>query len=520
MTSDAALESSSDQERVIAYLSDPASFACEGPVERIDTHAAIVFLAGNHAYKLKRAVRYPYLDFSTPLKRKAVCEAELALNRRTAPDLYLDVRFIGLGSDGHLAFGRGAPLDWVIVMKRFASECLLDTMAKSGSSFASPLLRQLADAIAHFHDRAEIIRDGGACRMMKVVEGNRTSMAALPSGMLDEGLCEQLFHATHAAVGKVAPVLDRRAKDGAVRHCHGDLHLANICVWHGRPTLFDCLEFDKELATSDVLYDLAFLLMDFWRRGLRAEASIVFNRYCDRRDETSGLVIVPLFFSMRAAVRAHVEASMASLDCADPESGEKLAEARDYLAEAIALLKKSRPRLVAVGGLSGSGKSTLARNLAPRIGVAPGARLLRTDMLRKRLAGVEPETQLPESAYTPGAHCTVYNALLQRARETLIGGWPVIVDAVFDFPETRSRMQAIGAELEVPFEGLWLEAPRDVLKDRVRSREDDASDAGPPVVDKQWKRDIGQLGSWRRIDASGTVQNTLDLVLHELGETE
>lgn len=500
------------QGEVIAFLSDPASYSITGPVVRIDTHAAIVFLVADRAYKLKRAVRYPYLDFSTALKRKLVCEAEFALNRRTAPDLYLDVVFVGRGADGRLTFGEGEPVDWLVVVRRFDTDCLLDAMAKKGT-LESAILRQLADSVARFHEQAEIVPDDGAARVMKVIEGNHASMAALPPDALDAGEAERLFDGSRALLMELSTLLDRRATDGSVRHCHGDLHLANICIWQGRPTLFDCLEFDAELATSDVLYDLAFLLMDLWQRGLRTDASLVFNRYCDRRGEAGGLGVLPLFLSMRAAVRSHVEASAAERQPDDSAREAKLAEARHYLACATTFLQRPAPQLIAVGGISGSGKSTLAANLAGHIGSAPGARWLRTDILRKQLAGVDPETHLPESAYTTASHEAVYAALTARVVETLRGGWPVIVDGVFDFPQTRHRVERIAAELGVPFTGIWLQAPREVLLTRVRSRTGDASDAGPQVVEKQLKRDRGSLGSWQVVEAGGTAVETLDHAL-------
>lgn len=498
------------QDAVIGFLSDPAAYGTDAPVERVDTHAAIVFLVGERAFKLKRAVRLPYLDFSTVAKRKAVCEAELALNRRTAPDLYLHVTFVGRLADGSLALGEGSPIDWLVVMQRFASECLLSTMAERGALDRATMF-ELADAVARFHDAADIVAGTGADRVCAVIEGNRASMDALPPESLAADQAERLCSESLAMARDLTPLLDRRAGAGSVRHCHGDLHLANICIWQGRPTPFDCLEFDAALATSDVLYDLAFLLMDLWQRGLHGEASAVFNRYCDRRAETDGLAALPLFLSMRAAVRAHAEASAAERQQAVAARDSRLAVARGYLTSALSLLDRPAPRLIAVGGISGSGKSLLAAGLAPSIGTAPGARWLRSDVLRKQLVGVDPESRLPDSAYTAEAHRTVYAALQQQVRETLAAGWPAVADAVFDSPMARAQMEDIARDLAVPFTGLWLEADREILQARVRGRTGDASDAGPAVVDKQLQRDIGPLGGWHRIDASGSAEQTLAL---------
>lgn len=506
-----------DQSAVIAFLSDPASHGVAGPVARIDTSAAVIFLAGERAIKLKRAVRYPYLDFSGVGQRKAVCEAELALNRRTAPDLYLGVEPVGRLDDGSLALGRGDPVDWVVVMRRFPADCLFDAMARS-HRLTPTLLRDLADGIATFHDGAAIVAGPGAQRVRQVIAGNCASMEALPAGLLPAADCAQLHARSLAALATLAPLLDRRAAGGYVRYCHGDLHLANICLWNGRPTLFDCLEFDPELATSDVLYDLAFLLMDLWQRGLRAEASLLFNRYCDMQGEGEGLAALPLFLSMRAAVRAHVNAS-ASRRQGDAAACEAtLAQARAYLRAALDFLCFPAPRLVAIGGLSGSGKSTLAAALAPLVGAAPGARWLRTDVLRKRLAGVVPEERLPPEAYTRERGAAVYARLESEARAALAAGRVVIVDGVFAAPHEREAMRDLAADAGVPFTGLWLDAPPEVLMARVAARAAnaagrDASDADGAVVERQLGYTLGDLGGWATLRADGAPQDLLAAAL-------
>lgn len=498
-----------DQRATIAFLLHPESYGSAGPVMRIDTHAAMIFLAGDRAYKLKRAVRYSYLDFSTATKRKAVCDAELRLNSRTAPDLYLEVRSVNRLPDGSLGFGEGEPIDWLVVMRRFDADCLLEAVAERGA-LNSALVRDLADNIASFHDRAEAVRvSDGAARVRKVIDGNRESMAALESKALSREASAELHGQSVATLERVAALLDRRAASGHVRHCHGDLHLANICLWQGKPTLFDCLEFDVQLATTDVLHDLAFLLMDLWERGLCVQASLLFNRYLDMREEADGVAALPLFLSMRAAVRAHVSATAAGQAKDEAKRSKKLQAARDYLSAALSFLVRRPPRLIAIGGLSGTGKSTLAGGLAPWTGSAPGARWLRTDVLRKRLAGVEPEADLPAEAYTPERVARVYRRLMEDARTMLAIGQPVIVDGVFADPVERAQIAAVAKEAGTPFTGLWLEAPRQILFDRVTDRSGDASDADKSVVKRQLEYRLGDLMPWHRLDASGSPDNVL-----------
>lgn len=505
-----------DQTETIAFLSRPDAYGLAAPVERVDTHGAVVFLAGDRAYKLKRAVWLPYLDFSTIEKRKAVCEAELRLNRRTAPELYLGVERVGRQPDGTLAIGQGTAVDWVVVMQRFPADALLDTMARQGP-LPSRLVRDLADAIAAFHDTAGVVTGGGAARVRAVIDGNRNSMAALPAGLLAASQCDRLHALSLAKLDRLAPLLDRRAAAGLVRHCHGDLHLANICLWEGRPILFDCLEFDPELATTDVLYDIAFLLMDMWQRGLRSEASLAFNRYCDMRGEAEGLAAMPLFLSMRAAVRAHVSASAAQRQERAIARETSLQAARGYLAAALAFLEPVESRLVAIGGLSGTGKSTLAGQLAPLVGTAPGARWLRSDVLRKRMAGVAPEDRLPAQAYAPETSAAVYHALMEAASRTLQAGTSVIIDAVFADASERAAIAEVARRSGVPFAGLWLEAPPEALRARVTSRRGDASDANAAVVDRQLGYAVGDLGEWQPTDASGTPAEVAAHACQQLG---
>ncbi len=505
-----------DQSATIAMLA-------QGAEARIDTNAAILFLGQfsalsqdeDRVVKLKRAVDLGFLDFTTLAARKSVCEAEVALNRRTAPDLYLGVEAVVRGADGRLALGgEGDPVDYVVVMRRFPSGDLLAEVAARGG-LTAPMLRDLADGVAAFHAEAAVAQGSGATRMAAIIAGNRRSFAALPQGALDASKVALWARRAEGALAHVAPLLDARAAAGKVRHCHGDLHLANICLWQGRPVAFDCLEFSEELATTDVLYDLAFLLMDLWERGHREKANLVFNRYCDRiggqTGEEDGLPALPLFLSVRAAIRAHVGAAGAMRQADSAARATKLDEARAYLDAALGFLEGGARGLVAVGGLSGTGKSTLAGALAARIGAAPGARWLRSDVLRKLMAGVAPEERLPPASYTREASAAVYAEMDRRARD--LPDWPVVADAVFADTAERAGIAACGA----PFLGLWLEAPEAVLVARVDARRDDASDADAAVVARQRDYAIGPI-NWQRIDASGSPQQTLDAALAALAQ--
>jgi hypothetical protein len=501
--------SASQQSEIISFLSDQASYGLVEPVERFDTHAAIVFLAGDRAYKLKRAVTLPYLDYGTPALRRAACEAELKLNRRTAPTLYLEVRAVRRTSDGHLSLGSaGDAVDWLVVMRRFDEDCLFDHMAARGK-LTQPLLQKLADTIAAFHAAAEIVPGhGGAAAMRKVIDANRESMAGVED-IIAADAADRLRLASLDALTQVAPLLDKRRDSGRVRRCHGDLHLRNICLLDGEPTLFDCIEFSEDIACIDILYDLAFLVMDLWQRGLTAEANFVFNRYFDVTDDADGLAALPLFLSARAAVRAHVEAVAAGSQQTEYDRNRRQVLAQEYLALAEELLKSHKPRLVAIGGLSGTGKTTLARMLAPALGRPPGARVLRSDVVRKRLQQVPPERRLPESAYTRAASAVVYDSLYSQVDEALASGLAAVADAVFADPAERAAIQSVGESRSAEFTGLWLEASKEELQSRLSGRTGDASDATAEVMMRQLRHETGPI-EWHRIDAAGNVRTTLE----------
>ena len=483
-----------DQNDVIAFLETSGSYdSGVTEVKRADTHCAVVFLAGDRAYKLKKSVRFSYLDFSTPEKRKTACEAEIALNTRTTPGLYIGLRALGRRTDGTIVWDAPEPFDWVIEMKRFPDGALLAELADRGLLDDS-LCGRLADRIADHHDHAPVaVKSGGGGAVRHLIAGIGTALDDAGSGILGRTAIDGTIAALDEEAARQGALLDSRAATGHVRHCHGDLHLRNICMFEGEPTLFDALEFDPDLATIDVLYDLAFLLMDLEQRGLARQSSIILNRYLDRRDEQDGLPLLPLFAAMRAAIRAYTAAAAGASQTA-----------RDYLGHAAQCLRREAPVLIAIGGLSGSGKSSLGRNLAPLAGAIGGARRLSSDVVRKRLAGAEsPETRLDPDHYTPAASAIVYETLCSQAARLLASSINVICDAVYARPAERDAIEAAASGLGIPFVGIWLEAPPETLATRIEQRYGDPSDATVDVLRQQLGYSLGTL-TWRRIGAGGT----------------
>ncbi|MBB2971587.1 bifunctional aminoglycoside phosphotransferase/ATP-binding protein [Mesorhizobium sp. RMAD-H1] len=487
-----------DQQAAIAFLADPASHETAGPVETIGTHISRIFLAGDRAFKMKRAVKLPYADFSTPELRLEACRKELELNSETAPGLYRGVRRITREEDGRLAFdGRGTLVDAAVEMRRFDQSALLDRMALAGT-LTPELMTETARMIARFHRTAPVNHaTGGAANLAAVLDINRAGFST--SHLFGEAQIAAFDGLFRKALALRATLLDRREAAGKVRRCHGDLHLRNICLLEGEPRLFDCIEFNDRIATVDVLYDLAFLLMDLWHRGFPELANLVMNRYIDEADDEDGFVLLPLFMAVRAAVRAHVTATQA--EEGDGRSGNLAAEARSYFDLARDLLHEHPPRLIAIGGLSGSGKTTIAEALAARVGAPPGARILESDRIRKAMHGVPPETRLPERAYRPEVSVKVYREMAWRTGLILSEGGSVVADAVFDRPDDRKRIEAQARDRSLPFLGVWLEADPTVLWQRVSERTGGPSDATVDILSMQLQRHARDV-SWRKLDAA------------------
>ena len=501
-----------DQSEVERFLESSQAYGISGTaVERIDTHAAMVFLAGDRAFKVKRAVKYPYLDFSTLARREEVCQHEIELNRRTAPDIYLGVCAIRRNESGQLYLERGAANDsldpvveWAVEMRRFDREDMLDRLV-ARDALSDDLLDDLARTIAAFHESAARCAQGfnTAENFIEVVHGNDLAFDEHRS-LFPRAASLNLTRRSLDLIEKHAALFSAREVEGRTRHCHGDLHLANIVMLKGQPVLFDAIEFDDRIATIDVFYDLAFLLMDLWEQGCCHEANVVFNRYLAITGDYGALPLLPLFLSVRASIRAKVSAAQGRCE-----------DAKKYFRNAVRFLEAVKPACVAVGGLSGSGKTAVSRALAPFVGSAPGAVHLRSDIIRKEVFGVAETKRLPPSCYSRQTSAQVYDVMFRRAHAVLQSGHSVIVDAVFSTPEERRAISGIAVNLALRAQCFWLTAPKAVLKRRVSERKNDASDATPDVVEQQARYDLGAL-SWHRVDSDVAPKELAGRILAQI----
>lgn len=485
-----------DWEAAAAFLAAPGTL---GPApEVIETHTARVFLAGDRAWKLRKPVDYGWLDYGTRARRRAMARREIDWNAPHAPGLYL-----GLGgvAPGPRLVGPAEEVpetaEPLVVMARFPGDALFDRMAAAGRLDAG-LMAETGRAAAALHRAAE---PGDAPDLAALVGREVEDLTGL-SGTLGEARIRDL-------AGRLGAEARARAETAATRRerlCHGDLHLGNIVLWQGAPAPFDRIEFNEDIARVDPLYDIAFLAMDLGHREMERLVPALLSAWAeamasepgaDPETAYGGFALLPLYRALRAAIRAKVAVL--------GKGGEAAPEARDYLALAeAALAPREAPRLIAVGGFSGSGKSVLARGLAAET----GALVIRSDAVRKGLAGVAPSDRLPPESYTAEAAARTYAAMADRARSALAGGMSVILDAAHLTPEERAEAARVADAAGVAFTGLWLDAPAERLAARTAAREGDVSDATPAVVEHQLSHDPGSI-DWHRLDAAAAPEEVL-----------
>jgi aminoglycoside phosphotransferase family enzyme/predicted kinase len=466
----------------LAALEEPATYP--HPVKAIQivhTHLSVVALTGDYAYKLKKPVNYGFVDFTTLAKRRAACEAELRLNRRAAAELYLDVVPLVHTAAGWRLGGDGEAQEWAVRMRQFDPDARLDRVA-AREDLSDDLLDRLADRAADLHERAPVVPMAVAGsypeRLAAAITGN---FAACPA----DARAARLRAMFDQRLDRHAVLLADRAAAGGVRDCHGDLHLANLCLWRDEPVPFDCIEFNDAFRQIDVLSDFAFLYMDLVARGLPRAAWRVLNRYLEATGDYAGLPAFPLFVAYRAQVRAkiaHLTAGAPGVPAATRAAHE--AEGARYLDIAEAALATPPGSLCLMVGLPGSGKSTIALRIACNEG---GVRV-RSDRERKRLHALYAARPLYGDVL--GAH--TYRHLLSCARAIVAGGFLAILDATYLRREYRRPVLDLAKELGVPLRMVHCAAPAAVLRERVRHRAavgSDVSDADEAVLEQM-------AGSW------------------------
>lgn len=477
--------------KLIDALRNPACY--DHPVETvelIETHISYVLLAGDFAYKLKKPVDLGFLDFSTLDKRRFYCQEELRLNRRLAPDIYLDLVPVAGTADAPVVGGSGPVLEWAVKMRRFPQQALLSQVLKQGG-LAAAHIDAIARQVADFHGRAAIAGRaspfGEAERVHQPVLQNFEQIRTKLQQPEDIERLEALAAWSEAQYAAHRDDFAARKRGGFVRECHGDMHLGNMVLMDGKVTLFDCIEFNDNLRWIDVMSEAAFLAMDLEDRKRPDFARRFLNGYLELTGDYDGLVILRYYLAYRALVRAKVAAIRAGQADAR-EGGQAWAEYRGHIELAERLTRPVRPRLLITHGLSGCGKTTITQSLL----AVSGAIRLRSDVERKRLFGLAPDARsgsgVEAGLYTAEAGRRTYERLAELADSVIRAGYPVIVDATFLKRAQREQFRELAARRRVPFAILDCRAKEKTLRERVAKREQagaDASEAGLAVLEHQ-----------------------------------
>lgn len=485
--------------RLVRELMEPGVLpgSADG-VDLIETHISWVLLAGEHAWKLKKPLDLGFLDFSTVERRREACEAELRLNRRTVPELYEAVvpvwqteEGVRVGDQRVDAAAPGAtPLDYLVRMRRFDQSALFEARLAAGQ-LEPALFDRLARHVAAFHEAAEVAQPGdGFGDAAAVMAPVRQNFAQIRERVADAALLADLARIeawAEARFAALTPVFDARLAAGRVRECHGDLHLGNLIVLDGEPRLFDAIEFSAALRWTDVVADIAFLVMDLQARGRMDLASRFLDAWLARSGDYAGLQLLPWYLSYRAMVRAKVAAIRAG-QVEGVARADTLAECTRYLALAAAQMQASAPALLIASGVSGSGKTSQSQPLVEACGVIR----VRADVERKRLFGLDANARSGSTVggglYSAQASARTYARLAELARAVVEAGYPVLVDATFLKRTQRAAFAELAATLGVPFAILAFDAPVETLRARVRQRAEagtDASEADVAVLETQ-----------------------------------
>ncbi len=455
------------------------------PIELIQTHVSYVLLTGDYAYKLKKPVNFGFLDFSTLDLRQHFCHEELRLNQRGAAELYLEVLPITKTGDGYELNGSGEPAEYTLKMRQFPQEALLIDMFEQGK-LTGTQMEELGRVVAKYHAKSEtndyIRTFGEIAQIRAAIDENYEQTSKYIGGPQTQSQYEETKQFTDNFFGDREELFASRRENNYIRECHGDLHLRNICLWQDRILLFDCIEFNEPFRFVDVMYDVAFAVMDLEARGRKDLGNAFLNTYVEQTGDWEGLQLLPLYLSRQAYVRAKVTSFLLddpSIPQADKDAA--LNAAAGYYKLAWEYTKPKTGRLILMSGLSGSGKTTVARHLARQ----SGAIHLRSDAVRKHLGGVPLEQKGGADLYTTGMTQKTYGRLLELGVKLAQQGFTAILDAKYERQELRQAAIAEAKTHNVPLQICHCTAPEAVLRDRLNRRTGDIADATADLLASQ-----------------------------------
>lgn len=455
------------------------------PIQLIQTHVSYVFLTGDYAYKVKKPVNFGFLDFSTLEQRQHFCSEEWRMNQPIAPEIYLEVLSIAEVDGKFVLGGAGQAAEYALKMCQFPQEALLVTMFEQGK-LTETHMEELGRIVAQFHALSktnDYIRSfGEVAKIREAFDENYQQAEKYIGGPQTQQQQEATKNFSDTFFEQQQTLLATRRENNRIRECHGDLHLRNICFWHDKIQLFDRIEFNEKFRFVDVMYDVAFAVMDLEARGRKDLGNAFLNTYIEQTGDWEGLQVLPLYLSRQAYVRAKVTSFLLDDPGVPEEAKQEAAKvASDYYRQAWEYTKTNQGQLILMSGLSGSGKSTVARHLARRL----GAIHLRSDAVRKHLAGIPLEQKGGNELYTSEMSQKTYNRLLELGLMLANRGFPVILDAKYDRIALRQDAIDQANTHKLPIKIIQCTAPEEILRDRISSRTSDVSDATADLVNQQ-----------------------------------
>ncbi len=473
--------------QAIAQMMQPEFYphGVQEPVTLLQTHASFLLLTGDYVYKVKKSVDFGFLDYSTLEKRHHFCEEELRLNRQIAPQMYLEVVAVTQGDSCLELNGTGEAVEYAVKMRQFPQEALLIEQFDQGQ-LSLEQIHRLGQVVANFHSQTPTDDDirsfGEGAKIREAIEKNYQYSERYIGGPQTRRQFEETKAYSDRFFTERSSLFERRMQIDKIRECHGDLHLKNIALWDDQILLFDRIEFNEEFRFVDVMYDIAFAVMDMEARGRQDLGNEFLNTYIEQTGDWEGLQVLPLYLSRQAYVRAKV-ASLMLDDANISKSEKKIASqtATHYYQVAWQYTQPRQGQLMLMSGLSGSGKSTIARQVAR----ATGAIHIRSDAVRKHLAGIPLQSQGSNEIYTPDMTRRTYARLLELGIMLAGDGFPVILDAKYDRQQLRETAILAARNRGLPLNIIHCTAPVAVLRDRLNQRKGDIADATADLLDTQ-----------------------------------
>ncbi|GAB4232813.1 MAG: bifunctional aminoglycoside phosphotransferase/ATP-binding protein [Stanieria sp.] len=459
--------------------------AVRQPIELVQTHVSYVLLTGDYAYKLKKAVNFGFLDYSTLAKRKHFLQEEISMNRVVAPELYLEVVPITQAGDKFSLGEEGEAVEYALKMRQFPQENLFINLFEAGK-LSIEQMEELGKIVAQFHAQAAtndyISSFGIVAKVREAFDENYQQTEQYVGRVQTQQQLVETQAFTDSFFAEREDLFEARIANHKIKECHGDLHLKNICLWQDKIQLFDRIEFNEPFRFVDVMYDVAFAVMDLDARGRKDFGNAFLNTYLEQTGDWEGVQLLPLYLSRQAYVRAKVTSFL--LD--DPAISEKVKQeasqtAADYYQQAWEYTQPTQGKLILMSGLSGSGKSTVAKAIARKT----GAIQIRSDAVRKHLAGIALDAKGSDEIYSSEMSQRTYDRLLELGILLAKAGFTIILDAKYDLISLRETVIAAAKANQIPVQIIHCTAPLEVLRDRLSSRSGDISDATADLLASQ-----------------------------------